>query len=524
MKKNAIIAALLTTCVLFLLSLQSSAVVRSVRTLNKRAFNREIKALDRISYSRRSHPVPYGREYVINVSRQSDMPGLGAAISSAISKGEKNIVVRFAKGNYQYKHRSVQLTNKKLPEVSLTFTGEGAVLTAEGFNTATFRPLTGMKSVGAKVEIVDAAKNMCRIKYSGALPKEAQDALKKGDLKILLTQWFRTSYGKVEKVSGGWLYFTIDLHKMSGGDNVNADFTYGKVMPRYQLYCRAEDKAASSFLFFQDVTLRSMRVSGLTFSGAGGTRYVFELVRSGGEDFLFEKNTFTNLRWRAVHLASSRNVTIADNVFTGNMADVIWNDENTEGTWIVGNTFDGAAMPASNTPILNSSGRKYYIGHNVFKDFPYSAMNLGRHFAVEKKYESSGIVEHNEIYYTPQYYADYLSHTMMDSGAIYVYTQNDQLIIRDNYIHDYKGVKDNRGIFLDDGSSNVKIYRNKITGVPNSFSIDSRRVKDLETRQDSKARKTNFNNSVLLNSTDGDIRFGGREDGTCLYGGNTKVK
>ncbi len=524
MKKVLIITALISSVVLGMFIIQGSTVVKNTRTLNKRNLNREIKALDRISYARRSHPVPSGREYVINVSRQSDMASLGSAVSKAVDRGEKNIVVKFAKGNYQFKHRAVQLIDKNIPGVNLSFTGEGAVLTGEGFNPDSFKPLTGVKSVGAKVEVVDASKKMCRIKYSGSLSKEAQGALKKGDLKILLTEWYHTSYGKVEKVSGGWLYFTIDLGKSMGDYNVNSDYSYGKVMPRYQLWCKAEDKAASTFLYLRNVTMKSLLVKGLTFSGAGESRFIFEFVRSGADDILIENNTFTGLRWRAVHLESSWNVTIANNVFTGNTGDLIWSDGTTKDTWIEGNTFDGSAMPVSNATMIGAYGKNYYIGHNVFRDFPYSAMNLGRHFGGDKNFISSGIVEHNEIYYTPQYLADYQSHTLMDSGAIYVTTQNDLLVIRDNNIHDYNGIKDNRGIFLDDGSFNVKIYRNKVSGIANSYCIDSRRVKDLETRQDSKARKTNFNNTIILNTIDGELRFEGREDGSCLYGGNTIVK
>ena len=524
MKKIAILSSLLIFGVLGILFLQGSTVVKSVRTLNKRNLAREVKALDRISYVRRVHPAASGREFVINISRQSDMAGLGSAISGAINKGEKNIVVKFAKGNYQFKHRAVQIIDKNIPDVCLSFIGNGAVLSGEGFNDESIKPLTSMKNIGAKVEIVDASKKMCRIRYSGALSKEAQSALKKGELQILLTEWYHTSYGKVEKVSGGWLYFTTDLGKSMGDYNVNSDYSFGKVTPRFQLWRRADDKAASTFLYMRNVTMKSMHVSGLDFSGSGDSRFIFELVRCGANDILFEKNTFTRLRWRAIHLEASRNVTISDNVFSGNVRDLIWSDGATEGTWIEGNTFDGSAMPSSNYPFIYAYGKEYYIGHNVFRDFPYTSMYLGRHFGGEKNFVSSGIVEHNEIYYTPQYLADYQSHTLMDSGALYVTTQNDLLIIRDNYIHDYKGIKGNNGIFLDDGSFNVKIYRNKVTGISNGTSIHSRRVKDLETRSDSKAKKTNFNNSILLNTVDGDILFEGREDGTCLYGGNIKVK
>ena len=72
--------------------------------------------------------------------------------------------------------------------------------------------------------------------------------------------------------------------------------------------------------------------------------------------------------------------------------------------------------------------------------------------------------------------ADYQQYTLMDGGAIYISTRLDDVVIRYNYIHNVKGMKDNRGIFCDDGAKNLKIYGNVFYGIHNSYCVDSRLV------------------------------------------------
>lgn len=121
----------------------------------------------------------------------------------------------------------------------------------------------------------------------------------------------------------------------------------------------------------------------------------------------------------------------------------------------------------------------------------------------EKKYECSGIIENNEIYLTKDYYNNKEKYTSMDAGAIQVRTQSDQTIIRYNYIHDIVGMKDNRGIFCDEGARNFKIYNNVILNTPNCYSIDARKVTD-RTLADT---LNNRNNVMMYNVVDNRIRF-----------------
>ncbi|MBR1543173.1 MAG: hypothetical protein IJ628_11260 [Bacteroidaceae bacterium] len=105
----------------------------------------------------------------------------------------------------------------------------------------------------------------------------------------------------------------------------------------------------------------------------------------------------------------------------------------------------------------------------------------------------------------------------MDSGAIYTWTQNDGIIIRYNYIHDYTGAGDNRGIFCDDGSGNLSIYGNAVLNTPNSYSIDSRRAKDQKA-----GLRNNNRNFMAYNVVDNGVRFMGYslEERHCRKGSN----
>ena len=79
--------------------------------------------------------------------------------------------------------------------------------------------------------------------------------------------------------------------------------------------------------------------------------------------------------------------------------------------------------------------------------------------------------------------------------------------MRNNYIHDYTGSKDNRGIFGDDGTINATVTGNRILRIGNSYCIDFRRVECVETRSDSKVKKTNIGIKMYDNTVDGSVRF-----------------
>ena len=98
--------------------------------------------------------------------------------------------------------------------------------------------------------------------------------------------------------------------------------------------------------------------------------------------------------------------------------------------------------------------------------------------------------------------------TLIDSGAIYVWTQNRGTVIRHNYIHDISGAHGNRGILCDDGVVNTSIFDNLILGIDhNSYCIDLRRRYAVERKRNSFIRRVNVGNKCGGNVVDGRTRF-----------------
>ena len=100
---------------------------------------------------------------------------------------------------------------------------------------------------------------------------------------------------------------------------------------------------------------------------------------------------------------------------------------------------------------------------------------------------------------------------LIDTGAIYTWTINKDVTIRNNYVHDVYGPGDNRGIYCDDGTINVKVTGNRVERVPNSYCIDLRRVEWVETAPGTSIKKTNVGNTVSDNTVDGRISFETRD-------------
>ncbi|MBR3114261.1 MAG: hypothetical protein IKH47_00580 [Bacteroidaceae bacterium] len=184
------------------------------------------------------------------------------------------------------------------------------------------------------------------------------------------------------------------------------------------------------------------------------------------------------------------------------------------------------SLSSTNSFCIRCSGKDYYIADNELRNFGSCGIAVGTWWKADKRTEETGIVENNELYYTPSYMADWLSHSTMDTGAIYIYTQNDDVTVRHNFIHDYNGACDNNGIYCDDGAYNFQIYGNLIVNTPNSYSIDSRYTPNIEKSQESKTAIVNVNNRIFDNVVDGPIRFEGREGGDngCRLGSNVRLK
>ena len=164
------------------------------------------------------------------------------------------------------------------------------------------------------------------------------------------------------------------------------------------------------------------------------------------------------------------------------------------------------------------------IARNRFVDFSYCAVLSGIHYTETMSDRCSSLIEDNEMYQTPEFRKS-PSRTLMDSGAIYLGTISQGQVVRNNYIHDIVGATDNRGIFLDDGAVHAEVYGNLVVGIANSYCIDSRRTRWVETHPRTRIDRVNVDNYIGENWVDGPVRFEtrGGNDG-CRKGRNTQLR
>ena len=222
------------------------------------------------------------------------------------------------------------------------------------------------------------------------------------------------------------------------------------------------------------------------------------------ESISFIGCSFEYIRGTVLSASATENIIFDKDIVRHTAGDELRFLSNCENVRVTNNLFENNGENISNSFCVNCREATYYIAHNTFRDFGYGAIGVGVWHGFEKKCPSRGIIEHNEIYFSPEYFSNAWQHMLMDSGAIYTWTQNDQVIIRYNYIHDYTGAGDNRGMFCDDGANNLKIYRNVVTNIQNSYCIDSRYGKDQR-----EGFTNNANNFMAQNVVDGRVRFQG---------------
>jgi len=302
------------------------------------------------------------------------------------------------------------------------------------------------------------------------------------------------------------------------GYNINGDLTFAGRMPRFRLMRMDEEGATpvTAFLKVTACTFRNVSLSGITFdtNTGGRTGYAKDcLVRFYQDRFdeaVLKDCTFRGIRSDVVHVAYSDRVRVSHCTFEDCYRMGVLSDKFSRDTQVVENQFIRMGLSAEYTPCVRCLGTRYLIARNLFEDFGNCAVGVGVHFSEQMEKPASGIVEENEMYQTEAYRRDAPMNLLMDTGAIYVWTQNSSLLIRGNRIHDIDGPAENRGIFCDDGTINTTIRDNEVVRIANSWCIDLRKALSVEKRADSKIRKVNVGNRMESNKVDGKVRFENR--------------
>lgn len=497
----------------------------------------------------------------INVKTQKDFDELGSTINKYFTKGVNDIHINIFPGTFFYKNDHIDLAGKNYPETSIRIKGNNATLVACGISnpvTSTYRGnflpnhaflnerndiidiWTPFYQSRELIEVVSPASKLCRIKNISHT-----SGISHAGSFIQITSWFQSYIYQINRIEDEYIYFTADnLAKgYRDGWNVNNDYNYGKCYPRYRLSnVRSGD---NNFFIDQDrvytpddtrfiyecnairflvlgygTNLKLIEVDGVSFVGNSykGELGVFSFLSPHGRAVI-NNCQFKGIRSsRVVSVGNKNKVSVLNCHFEDCAESGVVSSLGTENTVINYCKFVRCGTGLKNSFCVRCYGVDFYIANNTFEDFGYSAVGIGCGFGNKRVSRICGVVENNTMQYSYDYKKCKDQHTLMDGGAIYISTQNDDTEIRYNYIDGYTGMHDNRGIFCDDGASNLKIYGNVITNITNSYCIDSRRVASVE----SESGPSNIGNLIKDNIVDGIIKLEGNEkiDNACEYGSN----
>lgn len=520
-----------------------------------------LSSLNRIKPTSVVSPVERRSRQLITIRTQEQFDGINKRISEVIKAGGKNIVVKIYPGTYFFNDGHIRRSNEK-NDVSISIEGDNAVLIAQGadfregeqcpkglsvystlvdVNTLTpYSSWDTLRFSDKLIEVVDEKAKLCRLHNN-----DLKDCSKEvcAGVYIHITSWYQAFRYKVEYIKNGWVYFVADnLAKSSisnkGEINLNDDYLYGKTYPRFSLcnlpygngrvgIANGKVKTATgnihvcklaNFLMLDNVQYKSFTLKGLRFIGNSNDPSLIHLNKVSCGQLRITDCTFEALYSRIITATMSNNLVFDGNKVNGCYTTTLCIRNGCNNVKITNNLFENGSQCVSFSFFVQCEAKNFYIANNTFRNFGYSAIAAGLMRGSEKKYECSGIIENNEIYFTKDYFDNKEKYTSMDAGAIQVRTQSDQTIIRYNYIHDYVGMKDNRGIFCDEGARNFKIYNNVILNTPNCYSIDARKVND-RTEADT---LNNRGNVIMYNVVDNRIRFQGRdiENNGCIKTGN----
>ena len=500
---------------------------------------------------------------VVRVVSQEQFDQINNTIHDLLLDGCKDITVDISSGVFYFRENHLELKGIKRKNVSICIRGNNTTIVPVGreFDTSeTIRgydinssivnvdkqsvlcPWTETQKALSDVEVIDPVNKLCRVKIPEIVESPEMNVK---STSIMLTAWCRTYYYGVNKIEPPYIYFTaynlekgIDWINSKKGYNVNNDYLYSGGAPRYRL-CNVKPLnlgvvhicEAQTFLSINDSHFKLFELKGINFLGnktKGSpdmlTTSLIVLQDVTSKSILIRNCHFDGHNSRIIAIGNTNNVTVDKNLFAHNFRYGVVSDNYSERTSITRNVFEYNGEDYSCDRCVCCSGPDYYVANNSFKNFGYCAISLGVWYGNNAVKLSSGIVEKNNIYYTDDWMKDVWKHSIMDGGAIYLFTKNDGAIIRYNRINNYSGAKDNRGIFCDDGAYGFQIYGNVITGIDNSYCIDSRRVASVEKDKYPKSgiERSNINIVIRDNVLDGVIKFEGHEDNVngCIKGCN----
>ena len=458
----------------------------------------------------------------ISVNSQQDFDALSGKIVDAIKQGERDIIVNINVKELTFADKQVSLKSIKQPEVSIAIHGNGVRIVSKGRmvkelkdpslmylkNGGYYNPWTPFRQLDDTISVTDLTSHQCRIKTSARNKKDAHPQHQY----INYTCWYTSRTSPVTRVGRNWIEF-------DGGDwavpqkghfyNVNMDYSYAKKYPRYRLFGTerlAEEVyqcEASTLLNLSYCDLRSFSIDGINVTGSScnGPLIMVDLCKA--HSILITNSTFRCIGGSILIDRKSTNVSFTHNRVDTFMGYGIQSEAGSTGTRVTNNTFTNCTLGMEIGFAIQMRSDGFLVSQNTITDFCFGAIGAGIWGGTTTDSKCRGVISDNEIYLSATYLSDLMQHTLMDSGAIYTWTRCDGVTISNNYIHDISGIRDNRGIFCDDGTRNVTVTGNRIERIHNSYDID---LRWCDTYKE-KVPDHNTGNTVKDNNTTGRVRF-----------------
>ena len=455
---------------------------------------------------------------ILSVTTQQDFVRLNERIDSVLVAGEREVDVRFAPGTFFYRDGHLSLSGLQAPDAVLRLSGDGAVLVGAD-DDGTYRFEKGYVDLSAR-RPVDVRQPVRRAKgwpvkclfrrgvYKIRCDEPDLSREQAEKVKIILSQWYVGAVYPVVEIRRGFLYFRRDPAYLSG---MWSEFRFGRCLPRYILCTppRRQDLhacAASGFLSMDNCRVSSVLVQGLSFLGNGEGRPLLSVRDVQADSILVRGCRFEGIRSQVVSVEKTCHFYLKDNRFCQCYLGAVSSAPDTEDVVISDNQFVDNGLRMTNIPIVDCKGRSFRVSRNYFEDYAHSAIGVGVHFMDPVGSVTSGVVEENEICMSERF-RNQIPRELIDGGAIYLWTQNEAVSIRNNFIHDLDGPHGNKGIFADDGTVGVEISGNLLLSVHGGRSIDLRRAHRVERKRISCIRRVNVRNRMEENILDGRCRF-----------------
>ena len=459
---------------------------------------------------------------IIRVYTQQDFDHLSVNILEAIKKGEKDIVVEIEARELTFANNQISLTSVKRDDVSISIHGKGVKIMSQGHyvkkvsnpsymylkNGKYFNPWTDFQQLQDTISIIDKPSHLCLI----TTPVKNKKNKYPQNKHINYTCWYTSRTSPVKEISKKQITFDAGEWAVARNEkslNVNMDYSYAKKYPRYRLFgtkkikgkiyeCTASTLLKLAFCNFKSFSIDSINVTGCTNENA-----LIMVNQCKAYSITISGSTFCCIGGSVLIDRRSTNV-----CFTGNQVDAfvgygIQSEAGSVGAKVTNNTFTNCTLGMTNGFAIQMRSKDFLVSGNTISDFCYGGIGVGIWAGTKTEDKCSGIVKGNELFLTPQFLSNTSQNTLMDSGAIYTWTRCDGITISQNYIHDISGMKDNRGIFLDDGTKNVTLSENKIERIENSYDIDLRWSETYKA----KVPDHNTGNRMFNNKTTGKVRF-----------------